>query len=332
MPEKHTDRQQSLDNSHKVSLSSGMAEPLPPLAAIRAFEAAARLLNFTEAARELGMTQAAVSYQIKLLEERLGTALFDRIGRRIELTPAGQSLAPVITRAFDEMRGGFAALSADSAAILTISCSDSFAHLWLAPRIGRFQMRQPHLAVRIHATNTLVDLARERVDIAIRGSVHANWPGLDTELLAPTRIAPMCSPAFLESAGPFARPADILNAVRLSPDDYWWDSWFSAMGVDVQSVMGPPPIMLDSQQMEGRAAMAGQGIAILSPFFWRPEIQAGLLIEPIPSHVIEPRRYRVVYPHANRNLPKVKAFRDWLREEMAAERASDPDGRFVPLG
>lgn len=308
-----------------------MATPLPPLAAIRAFEAAARLLNFTEAARELGMTQAAVSYQIKLLEERLGTTLFDRVGRRIELSPQGQALAPVIIRAFDEMRSGFASLSTDNAAVLTISCSNSFAHLWLAPRIGRFQMRQPKLAVRIHASNTLVDLARERVDVAVRGSATASWPDLDAEFLAPTRIAPMCSPDFVERCGPFEKAEDLLKAVRLSPEDYWWNEWFEAMGVDEMSVAGPPPLVLDSQQMEGRAAIAGQGIAILSPFFWRAEIEAGQLVEPITSYVIETRRYRVVYSHANRNLPKVKAFRDWIREEMTAERTSDPEGRFIPL-
>lgn len=216
--------------------------------------------------------------------------------------------------------------------MLAISCSNSFAHLWLAPRIGRFQMRQPGLAVRLHASNALVDLARERVDVAVRGSADTSWPGLDSELLAPTRIAPMCSPAFLESAGPFGTAADLLKAARLSPEDYWWNEWFTAMGVDELSTQGPPPIMLDSQQMEGRAAIAGQGIAILSPFFWRAEMEAGLLVEPISSYIIETRRYRVVYPHAHRNLPKVKAFRDWIREEIAAERASDPQGRFIPLG
>lgn len=308
-----------------------MTAPLPPLAAVRAFEAAARLLNFTEAARELAMTQAAVSYQIKLLEERVGTPLFERVGRRVELTPQGQALAATVIRAFDEMRGGFSALSADNAAVLTVSCSNSFAHLWLAPRIGRFQMRQPDLAVRIHASNALADLARERIDIAVRSSNVPSWPGLDMDLLAPTRIAPMCSPAFVASAGPFGEAADLLRALRLSPEDYWWNEWFAAMGVDEMSVKGPTPLVLDSQQMEGRAAMAGQGIAILSPFFWRAEIEAGQLIEPVPSYVIETRTYRVVYPHANRNLPKIRAFRDWIRAEVTAEQANDPEGRFIPL-
>ncbi len=109
------------------------------------------------------------------------------------------------------MRGGFATLSADNAAVLTVSCSNSFAHLWLAPRIGRFQMRQPNLAVRIHASNTLVDLARERVDVAVRGSATTSWPGLGAEFLAPTRIAPMCSPDFVAEGRPVrqaGRPAE----------------------------------------------------------------------------------------------------------------------------
>ena len=146
-----------------------MAELLPPLAAVRAFEAAARLLSFTEAAQALGMTQAAVSYQIRMLEERLGVALFQRVGRRVELTPQGQSLAPVIIRAFDEMRAGFASLRADSASVLTITSTQSFAHLWLAPRIGQFQMLQPDLAVRIHTSDSLVDFGRDQVDVAVRG-------------------------------------------------------------------------------------------------------------------------------------------------------------------
>ncbi len=268
--------QQSLDNSDKLTLCNDMPAPLPSLAAVRAFEAAARLLNFTEAARELGLTQAAVSYQIKLLEERTGATLFDRIGRRIELTPQGQSLASAVIRAFDEMRGGFSALSQDSASVLTVSCSNSFAHLWLAPRIGRFQMRQPHLAVRIHATDTLVDLAprahrrgsaRQRDSRLGRASTPSCWRPRASHRCAAPLIwpAPARSTARQSCCGPW----------RLSPQDYWWGQWFAAMAVDEGAAVGPPPILLDSQQMEGRAAIAGQGMAILSPFFWRAEIEPG---------------------------------------------------------
>jgi LysR family glycine cleavage system transcriptional activator len=299
---------------------------------VRAFEAASRRENFTEAAQELGMTQAAVSYQVRLLEERIGMPLFHRVGRRVELTPRGQALAQVVIHAFDDMRAGFTQAQSDDAAILTISCSNSFAHLWLAPRIGRFQMIDPDLAVRLQATDRIVTFEREAVDIAIRGSASASWPGLSAEKLMRGRIKPLCSPDFLARHGPFHTAADLLKTVRLSPLDYWWDEWLAAMDVDAGDGRGRASIALDSQMMEGRAALAGQGVAILNPFFWQTEIEAGLLIEPVPSDVVEGRRYWVVYPTAHRNQPKIKAFRDWIMAEMAEEQARDVEGRYLPKG
>jgi len=302
---------------------------LPPLSAVRVFEAAARLENFTGAAQELGMTQAAVSYQVKLLEDRLGFSLFHRTGRKVVLTERGRALAPVITRAFDEMRAGFAAVAGANAAVLTISCTNSFANLWLAPRIGRFQMRQPGLAVRIHSSDALVDFARDGIDMAIRGG-HGNWPGLDARLLARNRLAPLCSPAFLSANGPIADARELLSMPLLSPDDIWWHEWFADMGVEKGRDITPPGIALDSQVMEGRAAMAGQGIAILNTYLWKAEIEAGLLVEAVPSNVVERRSYWVCHPTHARNTAKVKAFRDWIVAEFAAEIARDPQGHFLP--
>jgi LysR family glycine cleavage system transcriptional activator len=294
------------------------------------FEAAARLENFTAAAVELGMTQAAVSYQVKLLEERLGIGLFHRTGRKVVLTERGRSLAPAIIRAFDEMRQGFAALAGESSAVLTISCTNSFANLWLAPRLGIFQMRQPGLAVRIHSSDTLVDFARDGVDLAIRGGKGA-WPGLDARLLAHNRLSALCSPAFLAANGPILDARALRSLTLLSPDDIWWHEWFADMGVEHDRGAGPPAIALDSQVMEGRAAMAGQGVAILNTYLWKAEIEAGLLVEAVPSNMVESRSYWVVYPHHARNTPKVKAFRDWICAEFAAEQAKDPEGRYMPV-
>lgn len=296
-----------------------MSTTLPPLAAVRAFEAAARLLNFTEAAQALGMTQAAVSYQIKLLEERVGVPLFHRIGRRIELTAQGQALAPVIMRAFDQMRAGFASLSAENASVLTISCTVSFAHLWLAQRIGQFQMLQPDLAVRIQSSNEMIDFTQEPVDVAIRGGAGI-WPGLDAELLTRNRIAPMCSPDFLARHAPIVCAADLLPLPRLSPEDAWWQHWFAAAGLSLDEDKPAAAIALDSQVLEGRAAMAGQGLAMLIPFLWQREIEAGLLVEPVASTVPEVMDYWVVYPHANRNQPRIKLFRDWITSEFEGVR------------
>ncbi|WP_242122772.1 LysR substrate-binding domain-containing protein [Sphingobium sp. Sx8-8] len=302
---------------------------LPPLSAVRVFEAAARLENFTAAAQELGMTQAAVSYQVKLLEERLGLSLFQRAGRKVELTDRGREISSVVSRAFDQMRQGFAALTQDQSAVLTISCTNSFAHLWLAPRIGAFQMRHPHLAVRIQAEDAVVDLVRDGVDLAVRGG-KGDWPGLEAKLLTHNRLVPMCSPRWLDSHGPVADAWALHAAPRLSPDDMWWHEWFAAMGVEADPADGPPGIALDSQVMEGRAAIAGQGIAILNHFLWKAEVEAGLLVEAVPSYVREIASYWVVYPPHARNAPKVKVFRDWISAEFAREIAADPDRRYFP--
>ncbi|MGA1808001.1 LysR substrate-binding domain-containing protein [Sphingobium sp. WW5] len=303
--------------------------PLPPLSAIRVYEAAARLENFTAAAQELGMTQAAVSYQVKLLEERLGISLFQRTGRKVALTEKGREIAPILTRAFDQMRQGFAALTQDHSAVLSISCTNSFAHLWLAPRIGAFQMRHPNLAVRIMADDAVVDLARDGIDLAVRGG-KGEWPGLEAKLLTHNRLVPMCSPAWRDRYGPIA-DAQALHALpRLSPDDMWWHEWFAAMGVEADPADGPPGIALDSQVMEGRAAIAGQGIAILNHFLWKAEVEAGQLVEAVPSYVREIASYWLVYPPHARNTPKIKAFRDWISAEFASAIAADPEARFLP--
>lgn len=303
--------------------------PLPPLSSIRVFEAAARRENFTAAAQELGMTQAAVSYQVKLLEERLGISLFQRAGRKVALTDKGREIAPILTRAFDQMREGFAALTQDHSSVLTISCTNSFAHLWLAPRIGAFQMRHPRLAVRIQAEDAVVDLARAGVDLAIRGG-RGEWPGLEARLLTHNRLVPMCSPAWLARNGVVANAKALHALPRLSPDDMWWHEWFAAMGVEDDPAAGPPGIALDSQVMEGRAAIAGQGIAILNHFLWKTEVETGLLVEAVPSYVREFASYWIVYPSHARNTPKVKAFRDWICGEFAEAVAADPDGVYLP--
>lgn len=275
------------------------------------------------------MTQAAVSYQVKLLEQRLGLSLFQRVGRKVALTDKGREIATIVTRAFDQMRQGFAALAQDDATVLTISCTNSFAHLWLATRIGAFQMRHPGLAVRIQAEDAVVDLARAGVDVAVRGG-KGDWPGLEAKLLTHNRLAPLCSPAWLARHGPIA-DADALHAMpRLSPDDMWWHEWFAAMGVEADPADGPPGIALDSQVMEGRAAMAGQGVAIVNLFLWKAEVEAGLLVQAVPSYVRELASYWVVYPPHARNTPKVKAFRDWISAQFAAEIAADPQGAYLP--
>lgn len=292
--------------------------PLPPLAAVRAFEAAARHGSFTRAATELGMTQAAVSYQIKLLEERMGMLLFLRAPRQVTLTDPGKALARSVSEAFDLLRGAFAAVRGDADGVLVVSAVQAFASNWLAPRLGRFQLAHPSLAVRLDATNHMTDFAREPVDVAIRTGLGA-WPGLTGHRLLPVCFTPLCSPELLQRLGPLRHPADLLRLPLLSPSDIWWQQWLELAGLPAASLEGRPGIRLDSQQIEGRAALAGQGVAMLTPLLWAEELRAGKLVQPFDLIAHKGHHYWLVYPPAHRNLAKVRLWRDWLLAEVERE-------------
>src|SRR5437868_10154602 len=165
---------------------------LPPLAAIRAFEAAARTENFTAAAAELGMTQAAVSYQVKSLEERLGAPLFVRERGRARLTPLGQRLLPTLSQAFDSIETAFASHREEDESLLTITTTHTFANTWLAWRLGAFQMDHTDLAVRLTTSNEVCDLRGGDADVAIRGG-GGGWGGMEECLLFETSFTPMAS-------------------------------------------------------------------------------------------------------------------------------------------
>ncbi len=288
---------------------------LPPLATIRVFEAAARHLSFTRAADELGMTQAAVSYQIKLLEERLGAPLFLRRTRAVELTAPGRLLAPAATEALDQLADAFAAARTDAGGILSISVLPTFAAHWLAPRIGRFQMKHPDIAVRTRATRDVASFSRDDVDVAVRSGL-GDWPGLEAHPLFPVDFTPMYSPKLVERTGPIEGPADLLRRLLIDPGDHWWKLWFDAMGIPGFEPDGHPDARMGDQHLEARAAIGGYGVAILTPAFYRDEIAAGLLVQPFPT-ICEPGRfYFLAYPAARRALPKIRAFRDWLLEEL----------------
>jgi LysR family glycine cleavage system transcriptional activator len=301
---------------------------IPPLAAVRVFEAAARHRNFTKAAEELGMTQAAVSYQVKLLEDRLETSLFHRSKGRVELTEIGARIAPLLAEAFDGLEQAFSIAKTDDESVLTISTSNTFATNWLAPRLGVFQMQRPGLAVRLHTSDRLVDFARDEVDIAVRGG-DGTWPGLHVQFLMRMAIAPLASPEFLDRNGPVATPDDVMRLPRLSPDDIWWERWYTQMGGTNADFPRAPGIRLDSQLMEGRAAMAGHGLAILNPALWKGDVDAGRLVQPLPSVAFHRWSYWLACPEHKRSSAKVRAFRDWIRGEIAAEATGDASGIYL---
>ena len=296
---------------------------LPPLSAIRVFEAAARHLNFTAAAAELGMTQAAVSYQVKLLEEKLGVALFRRDGRGVRLTPAGERAAPQVARGFDALDAAFARLRSENESMMTVSTTQTFANTWLAWKLGGFQMNNPNMAVRLVATDTITDFAKDEVDVAIRAG-RGGWPGLERHLLFQVYFTPMCSPDFLARHGGRIEPKDMLNLPMISPHDPWWPHWLREAGVEVDENEIRPGVRLDVQAHEGHAAMAGQGVAMLTPFLWRNDLAEGRLVRLSDQLSTRGFGYWLVYPEERRLVPKIKRFREWLLQEIGEERADGP--------
>lgn len=290
-----------------------MSKVLPPLPAIRAFEAAARLGSFTRAADELHMTQAAVSYQIKQLEQRLGLGLFHRQPRQVVLTPAGHRLAPAVLDAFKQLRTAFAQAIERVETELAITALPTIAAAWLVPRLGAFQLTHPRLAVRLDTTVELVDLNRGEFDVGIRIGA-GEWPGLDADFLLPSLFTPLCSPALRDR---LRTPADMLALPRFGRER-WWRAWFAAAGLADADLTAKPGVELDVEQHAVTAAIAGHGVALSSPLFFEQDIAAGRLLQPFELVVRDQRDYWLTYPTTLRTSEKIRAFRAWLLAQAAA--------------
>lgn len=289
---------------------------LPPLAAIRVFEAVGRRLSFTRAAEDLGMTQAAVSYQIKVLEERLGAPLFLRRPREIVLTEAGERLAPGTGQAFDLLRETFAKFAEPGVETLSINTMHTFAAQWLAPRLGAFQLRHPTVAVRLETTNRVVDFAREEVDLVVRAG-KGKWPGLLSHKILDVQFTPMLSPTLAASVGGIHEPADLLKVPLIDASDPWWVSWLTAHGLPTDILGSQIALAMSSQAIDASAAIAGFGAALLTPAYYRQELADGRLIQPFDEVMKEDSAYWLAYPESRRNVPKIKAFREWVVAEAA---------------
>ncbi|MFM9857900.1 transcriptional regulator GcvA [Pseudoxanthobacter sp. M-2] len=290
--------------------------PLPPLAAVRCFEAAARHLSFTRAADELAMTQAAVSYQIKVLEERLGVPLFLRGPRGVSLSEAGRRLEPAVTSAFADLREAFAAIGGERGGTLTLSVVNSFAAHWLLPRLGGFGRAHPEIAVRLEVSPELVDFARRDVDVAIRMG-QGDWPGLARHRIMDVAFTPILSAELLAASRPLRTPADLLDLPLIDPVDPWWGQWFAAAGVEAPALAARRGLWVESQTLAARAALSDQGVAILSPEFFADELARGALVQPFPLLHAPGSAYYLVYPPARRRAPRVAAFREWVLREAA---------------
>lgn len=289
---------------------------LPPLAAIRVFESAARHLSFTKAATELGMTQAGVSYQIKLLEERLGTPLFLRKPRALQLTRLGTQLSAPTSQAFEILRHAYADPT-DSGKTLSISSPITLAGNWLGERLGRFQMEHPALSIKMDANDRLVDFAHDDVDIAIRHG-DGDWPGLTAQHLFDFEVTPMLSPNLLKTCC-LETPEQLRDLPWIDPQDPNWELWIKKAGVTSCACYSRQTPVLGTQVNEARAAIADQGVAMLSPRFFRYELASGSLIQPFQLLAGNGKAYWLVYPEARRNRPTIRAFRQFLLAEIAAD-------------
>jgi LysR family glycine cleavage system transcriptional activator len=293
-----------------------------PLSAIRVFEAAARLGSFTRAAEELGMTQAAVSWQVKALERRLDQNLFERRARDVALTAAGERLARGAGEAMASLRSAVSDLTDTGEGVLAITTLQTFATHWLAPRLGSFQLAHPKIAVRVESASQVLDLTRSAFDIALRSGL-GDWAGMEAVRLFPSLMTVLCTPKVLAKIAP-KTPADLVDAPRIGLDDEW-AAWFAAAGVAAPagSVTGQLRLAGDAQSLEVAAALADQGLVLASPIMFSAEIAAGRLVQPFETVVgLGDQAVWLAYPKDRRRARKIAAFRDWILAAVAADPAA----------
>lgn len=314
-----------------------MSSRLPPLNALRAFEAAARHLSFKKAADELYVTPAAISHQIKTLEDHLNVRLFHRGNRALTLTPVGEV-------ALDKLQAGFNQLLAavedmrnfDATPIFTVNVTPSFANKFLMPRLYHFVAQHPDIEVRINASTKLVgsrtmsllqdrelgDVEHGNIDVAVRfGS--GDFPGFEAEQLFPGHVAPLCSPLLLQDEQPLRQPADLARHTLLHVDPInqfqprsYWDVWLEEMGLTdaVDSARG---IHFSHAYMAIEAAINGLGVAITHTMLAAADIAAGRLLIPFRKILTMDYSYYLIYSPETAESPNFQAFRHWLCAEIA---------------
>ena len=300
-----------------------MKRQLAPLNSLRAFEASARHLSFTKAAQELNVTPAAISQQVKLLEDYFSVKLFKRLTRALILTPSGKAILPILTAGFDQLSEADQILRnrlADNS--LTISVAPGLGAKWLLPRLDLFRSFAPDYEVRIDATEMLVDFNQENVDVAIRYG-KGNYPGLESDCLITERIIPVCSPKLQNPEYPLKVPQDLEHYTLLhntwatenkSPTN--WAAWLKAAGVmNAHTIKG---IYFNQNALLLEAAIDAQGVALEDAQIAENDLKNGRLIQLFSDNFKQESRfcYYLVYPKSHLNFPKVAAFREWILNEI----------------
>ena len=308
-----------------------MRRSLPPLNALRSFDAAARHQSFTRAAGELCVTQGAVSQQVKALETELGLKLFNRERQGLVITDAGRDYLAVVRDAFDRLElGTNQLLQRQRSGVIKISTSPDFAAKWLVGRLGRFAEAHPGIELTVSATMHHVDFAGEDVDLAIRHGT-GNWPGLDAVNLCAEELFPVCSPGLVTSRNGIREPEDVLQFPLLHLDDRrGWSRWLEAAGASGEGLLHGPIVNHASMLID--AAIDGQGIALARTALAAADLINGRLVRPFQTALPLTNTYWIVCPAATSTLPKIVAFRDWLLVEAAGDsrRLGMPCGNRTP--
>lgn len=296
-----------------------MARRLPPLNSLKAFEAAARNLSFTKAAEELFVTQAAISHQIKLLEEHLSIKLFMRKNRSLLLTEEGQSYYLDIKDIFANLYEATEKLLTRGAkGSISIALTPSFAIQWLIPRLSEFTTQHPDIDVRIKSVDFDEDSLTDDVDVAIYYGI-GHWQGVVAQQLHTEYLSPVCSPMLLKGPNAITSPDDLANHTLLHDMSRTnWKEWIKAAGVkDVNVNQGP---IFSHSSMVLQAAIHGQGIALGNSVLAKPEIEAGRLVNPFDQVLVSKNAYYLVCREAQVDSPKIVTFRDWILNTVKQEQ------------
>jgi LysR family transcriptional regulator, glycine cleavage system transcriptional activator len=305
-----------------------MTRQIPGLGALKSFEAAARNLNFTRAADELGVTPAAVSYRVRALEDQLGIKLFQRTSRVVQLTDAGRLLLSGVGEALDGIGRTVARLrGSDGRPRLIVTTSPSFAAKWLVPRLHRFLERHPDADVRIDVSDRLVDLSQGEVDLGIRFG-KGDYPGLKVARLFDETVFPVCSPKLLGGRLPLKHPRDLRHHTLIHVDwqGQWatwpdWRMWMLAAGLkDIDAMRG---LHFTQTSLALQAAIDGQGVALSESTLVADDLASHRLARPFEVSIKGPAEfgYYAITAETGAERPLVKAFRDWVIAEAGQMKA-----------
>jgi len=309
-----------------------MLDRLPPLTALRAFDAAARHMSFAKAAAELNVTPAALSFQIKSLEDHLGAPLFLRLNRAVELTEAGKTLAPGAADGFEALQAAWrAAKRQTDQSSLTVTAGPAFTAKWLAPRLFDFVQAHPEIELRFYASLRLMDFARDDVDVAIRFGYPREEPGLFSKPIAFEWLTPMMTE---ELAAQYPSPADLAHAPLLQSDDIRdlfpsieWPGWFRATGLTPPDTEGTRFSQADHAL---DAAAAGGGVVLGRMTLAEKDLREGRLVMPYDIALSTKACYRFVCPEGTETRAQVRALLNWLEAQVAELESYGTGKRFIP--